>query len=43
MQKRVYGQGWFFTTVKYGCIGICYTVLLSFSIGVAFLLSLAQA
>ncbi len=43
MQKRVYGQGWFFTTVKYWCIGICYTVLLSFSIGVAFLLSLAQA
>ena len=43
MQKRVYGQGWFFTTVKYWCVGICYTVLLSFSIGMAFLLSLAQA
>ncbi|HET7557869.1 MAG TPA: DUF3667 domain-containing protein [Rhodanobacteraceae bacterium] len=43
MQKRVYGQGWFFTTVKYWCVGICYSVLLSFSIGMAFLLSLAQA
>lgn len=43
MQKRVYGQGWFFTTIKYWCVGICYTVLLSFSIGMAFLLSLAQA
>jgi len=43
MQKRVYGQGWFFTTVKYWCVGICYSVLLSFSIGVAFLLSLTQA
>lgn len=43
MQKRVYRQGWFFTTIKYWCVGICYTVLLSFSIGVAFLMSLAQA
>lgn len=43
MQKRVYEQGWFFTTVKYWCVGICYSVLLSFSIGIAFLLSLAQA
>lgn len=43
MQKHIYGQGWFFTTVKYWCVGICYSVLLSFSIGMAFLLSLAQA
>ena len=43
MQKRVYGQGWFFTTIKYWCVGIFYSVLLSFSIGMAFLLSLAQA
>jgi len=43
MQKRVYGQGRFFTTVKYCCVGICYSVLLSVSIGIAFLLSLAQA
>jgi hypothetical protein len=43
MQKRVYGQGWFFTTVKYWCVGICYSVLLAFSIGAAFFLSLAQA
>jgi hypothetical protein len=43
MQKRVYGQGRFFTTVKYCCVGICYSVLLLVSIGIAFLLSLAQA
>ncbi|HET9835851.1 MAG TPA: hypothetical protein VFP88_05865, partial [Rhodanobacteraceae bacterium] len=43
MQKRVYEQGWFFTTVKYWSVGICYSVLLLFSIAVAFALSLAQA
>jgi len=43
MQKRVYGQGWFFTTVKYWCVGIFYSVLLSVSIGMAFLLSLTEA
>ena len=43
MQKRVYEQGWFFTTVKYCCVGICYGVLLLFSVGMAFLFSLAQA
>jgi len=43
MQKRVYMQGWFFTTVKYCCIGICYTVLLSVALTFAFALSLASA
>ncbi|MBS0433050.1 MAG: DUF3667 domain-containing protein [Proteobacteria bacterium] len=43
MQKRVYMQGWFFTTLKYGCIGICYTVLLSIAVAVAFVLSMASA
>src|SRR5690348_10440951 len=43
MQKRVYGQGWFFTTIKYWCVGICYSVLLTFSLVAAFVLSLAQA
>ena len=27
MQKRVYRQGWFFTTLKFSMIGICYTVI----------------
>lgn len=41
MQKRVYRQGWFFTIVKYLTIGLCYTVLISVGVTVAFLLSLA--
>lgn len=41
MQKRVYRQGWFFTTLKFGAIGICYTVMISLGIAVAFLVSLA--
>ena len=34
MQKRVYGQGWTMTLLKYCVLGLCYTVLLS--IGAAF-------
>lgn len=34
MQKRVYGQGWTMTLLKYSAIGFCYTMLLSF--GIAF-------
>jgi len=30
MQKRVYGQGWTMTLVKYSILGLCYVVLLSF-------------
>jgi hypothetical protein len=30
MQKRVYGQGWILTLLKYGIIGIAYVTLLSF-------------
>jgi len=30
MQKRVYGQGWPMTLLKYGVLGICYSLLLSF-------------
>ena len=41
MQKKVYRQGWFFTTLKYGAIGICYTVMISLGIAAAFILSLA--
>jgi Protein of unknown function (DUF3667) len=32
MQKRVYAQGWPMTLLKYGVLGICYMVLLSFAI-----------
>jgi len=39
--KKVYKQGWIFTFVKFGLIGICYTVMISCGIIVAFLLSLA--
>ena len=34
MQKRVYGQGWIMTVLKYFALGICYAVLLS--LGAAF-------
>ncbi|TWT22670.1 DUF3667 domain-containing protein [Luteimonas marina] len=34
MQKRVYGQGWTMTLIKYAVIGFCYSMLLSF--GAAF-------
>jgi hypothetical protein len=40
MQKRVYGQGWILTLVKYFTLGICYTVLLSFGAVATMLASL---
>ena len=43
MQKRVYGQGWTMTTLKYGCIGICYTILIGLGWAFAVLLSLTDA
>lgn len=43
MQKRVYRQGWIMTTLKFGAIGICYTVLISFAVVAAALASLAVA
>ncbi|HEY7872991.1 MAG TPA: DUF3667 domain-containing protein [Rudaea sp.] len=43
MQKRVYGQGWFFTTVKFCAIGICYTIMISIGVAAAFVISLATA
>jgi hypothetical protein len=30
MQKRVYGQGWTMTLLKYSVLGLCYVFLLSF-------------
>jgi hypothetical protein len=34
MQKRIYGQGWTMTLMKYSLLGFCYVMLLSF--GAAF-------
>jgi hypothetical protein len=42
MQKRVYMQGWILTTLKYWCVGICYTMLLGIAVGFAFVLSMAR-
>jgi hypothetical protein len=41
MQKRVYRQGWFFTVLKYLTIGLCYTILVSIGLAIAFVVSLA--
>ena len=43
MQKRVYAQGWIMTCVKFWCIGWCYTILVSFGMAFAFLISLTGA
>lgn len=40
MQKRVYGQGWLMTLVKYGVLGLCYSVLLGFGLVAAVLVGL---
>ena len=32
MQKRVYAQGWPMTLLKFGVLGTCYSILLSFAI-----------
>ena len=41
MQKKVYRQGWFSATLKFGAIGICYTVMISLGVAAAFVISLA--
>jgi hypothetical protein len=38
MQKRVYRQGWFMTTLKYLFVGWCYAWLIGFALGFAALL-----
>ena len=43
MQKKVYKQGWIMTTLKYGVIGICYTVIIGIGVGIAAIVSLATA
>ena len=40
MQKRVYGQGWTMTLLKYFAIGVCYLILLSFGVAATILASL---
>jgi hypothetical protein len=42
MQKRVYRQGWIMTFLKYGMIGICYTVLVALAASAALIVSLAS-
>jgi hypothetical protein len=40
MQKRVYKQGWFMTTVKYCTIGFCYSLLVTVGVVLALVISL---
>jgi hypothetical protein len=40
MQKRVYGQGWIMTTLKYSAIGTVYLVLLSFGAAMSLVVKL---
>jgi len=42
MQKRVYGQGWIVTLVKYFALGTAYMVLVTFGAVIAFLAGLSQ-
>lgn len=42
MQKRVYRQGWFMTSLKYACIGICYSMLIGMGMAFALLVSLGS-
>jgi hypothetical protein len=41
MQKRVYKQGWILTTIKFGVIGICYTVIIGVGAAFAAIISIA--
>ena len=43
MQKRVYRQGWFMTSCKFVCIGLCYSLLVGFGMAFAVLISLGSA
>src|SRR5690606_30482077 len=40
MQKRVYGQGWILTLLKYLVLGMCYCILLGFGVAATILASL---
>jgi len=41
-QKRVYGQGWPMTLLKYSVIGVAYIYLLAFAAGVMFVVTLVK-
>ena len=41
MQKRVYRQGWWMTSIKFCVIGYCYSIFLIFALAIAALISLA--
>jgi hypothetical protein len=43
MQKRVYGQGWWMTVLKYCVLGFSYTMLLSLGAAITILASLVAA
>ncbi|MCX7034834.1 MAG: DUF3667 domain-containing protein [Arenimonas sp.] len=42
MQKRVYGQGWLMTLLKYGVLGTCYFVLVSVGAMLSLMVSLVN-
>lgn len=42
MQKRIYRQGWIMTALKYGVLGACYLVLISFGATFGLLASLVS-
>lgn len=42
-QKRVYGQGWPMTLLKYSVIGVAYFYLLAFATAAMFLVTLVKA
>lgn len=42
MQKRVYGQGWIMTLLKYGVLGTCYLFLISLGAGISLMISLVS-
>jgi hypothetical protein len=43
MQKRIYGQGWTMTVLKYCALGFCYLILLSFGAVMTVLASVVWA
>jgi hypothetical protein len=42
MQKRVYGQGWPMTLVKFGAVGLTYTLLISVGLAISIVAALAN-
>jgi len=42
MQKRVYAQAWPMTVLKFGVLGVLYSVLLAFAVTAAALIGLVE-